>query len=98
MQPAALVGPIRENLNLTKGQLGDAGVASVCGAIFARVVLGVVLDTRGPRIVGALIMLLIAPAVYGIALVTDFSGFAAARFFIGTSLAMFVVCSYWVGR
>ena len=42
-------------------------------------------------------MLMTAPAVFCMALVTDFSTFACVRFFIGLSLCMFVCCQFWCG-
>lgn len=38
--PAALLPVIRDNLDLTKTDLGNAGIAAVCGAIAARVAMG----------------------------------------------------------
>lgn len=45
--PAALVPVIRDDLFLTKPQLGNAGVAAVCGAIGARIFMGTFVDTVG---------------------------------------------------
>lgn len=38
--PAALLPVIRDNIDLTKTDLGNAGIAAVCGAIAARVGMG----------------------------------------------------------
>ena len=77
--------------------MGNAGVAAVCGAIAARIFMGSFLDIVGPRYGTSCTMLLTAPAVFCMALVTDFSSFACVRFFIGCSLCMFVCCQYWCG-
>jgi MFS transporter, NNP family, nitrate/nitrite transporter len=95
--PAVLAPVIRDNLFLTKSDLGNAGVAAVCGAIAARIFMGSFLDTVGPRYGVAVTLLLTAPAVFCMSLVTNFSSFACVRFFIGTSLCMFVCCQFWVG-
>ncbi|GFR51549.1 hypothetical protein Agub_g13968 [Astrephomene gubernaculifera] len=95
--PAALLPIIRDDLSLTKSELGNAGVAAVCGAIAARLFMGAFVDTVGPRYGTAATMLLTAPAVFCMSLVTDFSTFAVARFFIGCSLCMFVCCQFWCG-
>ncbi|PNH10816.1 High affinity nitrate transporter 2.5 [Tetrabaena socialis] len=95
--PAALLPVIRDDLNLTKSELGNAGVAAVCGAIGARIFMGVIVDVVGPRYATAATMLVTAPAVFCMSLVTDFSTFAAVRFFIGCSLCMFVCCQFWCG-
>ncbi|KAG2489122.1 hypothetical protein HYH03_012348 [Edaphochlamys debaryana] len=95
--PASLLPVIRDDLNLTKSELGNAGVAAVCGAIAARIGMGVFVDVVGPRYGTAATMLVTAPAVFCMSLVTDYSTFAVTRFFIGCSLCMFVCCQFWCG-
>lgn len=93
--PAALLPVIRDNLDLTKTDLGNAGIAAVCGAIAARVGMGSFVDTYGPRFGIGLCIGLTAPAVYCIALCTNAAGFIISRLFIGFSLATFVACQFW---
>ncbi|MEW5306442.1 MAG: hypothetical protein WDW38_007382 [Sanguina aurantia] len=96
--PAALITVIRDDLTgITKVDLGNAGVASITGAIFARVCMGTFCDLVGPRLAVASVLLITAPAVFCMSMVENFSGFAAERFFIGCSLCMFVVCQAWTG-
>jgi nitrate/nitrite transporter NarK len=40
---------IRQDLNLTRSGVSGANVASVCGAIFARISMGTFTDAFGPR-------------------------------------------------
>ena len=89
--PAALLPVLRDDLNLTATDIGNAGVASVCGAIASRVLMGTLVDLLGPRLGAAMGLLLTAPATFCMALVSDAAGFIAARAIIGLSLSLFVV-------
>lgn len=92
---APMIPVIRNNLDLTKGELGNAGIAAVTGTIFCRIVMGAVCDVFGPRYGHAFLMLGTAPAVFGMALADGALSFLLCRFFIGFSLATFVATQFW---
>eukprot|EP00983_Pelagomonas_calceolata_P053812 1143440-Pelagomonas_calceolata.AAC.2 len=94
---AALVPVVRQNLDLTKADLGASGITTVVGAIGARVVIGAVCDTVGPRMATSGVLLLIAPCVFCASLIVDRGGIIAVRFFIGVGLCIFVCNQFWAG-
>ncbi|KAM3399778.1 hypothetical protein ACQJBY_004927 [Aegilops geniculata] len=87
---------IRDNLGLMAKDIGNAGVASVSGAVFARLAMGTACDLVGPRLASAAIILLTTPAVYCTSIINSASSFLLARFFTGFSLASFVSTQFWM--
>ncbi|KAJ1688478.1 hypothetical protein LUZ63_019868 [Rhynchospora breviuscula] len=87
---------IRDNLSLTATDIGNAGVASVSGAVFARLAMGTACDLVGPRLASATLILLTTPAVYCSAIINSATGFLLVRFFTGFSLASFVSTQFWM--
>ncbi|CAO2204503.1 unnamed protein product [Urochloa humidicola] len=87
---------IRDTLGLTATDIGNAGIASVSGAVFARLATGTACDLVGPRVASASIILLTTPAVYCSAIMNSAPAFLLARFFTGISLASFVSTQFWM--
>src|SRR4029079_635038 len=54
---APLMPIIREELHLTKGQIGNIMIASISVTIFARLLVGWICDKIGPRITYSLLLL-----------------------------------------
>lgn len=95
---APLAPTIRQDLNITKEQIGDANIASVSSTILARILVGPLCDKFGPRRVMAAVLLLGAIPVGLAGLVTTASSLIVARFFIGILGASFVPCQFWTSH
>lgn len=91
-----LIPVIRDNLNLTSTDIGNAGIAAVSGAVFARILMGTLCDLFGPRVASASLMLLTTPAVYCCSIANSPASFVVLRFLIGFSIATFVSTQYWM--
>ena len=58
---APLMTTIREDLNITKSEVGSANIASVAATIAARIVMGPLCDKFGPRRVMAVLLWVRSP-------------------------------------
>ncbi|KAG9449822.1 hypothetical protein H6P81_009787 [Aristolochia fimbriata] len=93
---APLLPIIRDNLNLTDEDVGNAGVASVSGAIFSRMAMGPACDLFGPRLSSATVALLTIPVICSISFISSASGFILFRFLVGLSIGNFVANQFWM--
>nr|BAK51923.1 putative high affinity nitrate transporter [Egeria densa]BAK51924.1 putative high affinity nitrate transporter [Egeria densa] len=91
-----LLPVIRDNLNLTSSDIGNAGIASVSGAVFARLAMGTACDLVGPRLASAALVLLTCPAVFFTSVISSASSYLVVRFLTGFSLASFVSTQFWM--
>jgi NNP family nitrate/nitrite transporter-like MFS transporter len=93
---AAPLSPIiRDDIDMTATDLGNAASASVAGTVFSRILMGSLCDTIGPRKAYGVLMLLTALPCYAMACATKASHFITCRLLIGFSLASFVSTQYW---
>lgn len=91
---APLMAVVRDELSLTKAQIGNTIIASVAITVFARLFIGWLCDRIGPRkAYGGLLMLGSIP-VMAIGLANTYEGFLFARLCIGVIGASFVITQY----
>jgi MFS transporter, NNP family, nitrate/nitrite transporter len=91
---APLMPTIREDLGLTKSQVGNTIIAAVSATIIARLIIGRLCDTWGPRKTYTALLLLGALPVMGIGLAKDYSTFLLFRLAIGVIGASFVITQF----
>lgn len=91
---APLMIIVREELELTKSQVGWSIIASVAVTIFARFFIGWLCDRIGPRMAYTYLLTLGAFPVAGIGLAQSFEVFLFFRLLIGIIGASFVITQY----
>lgn len=91
---APLMPTIKEDLQLDKSQIGNIVIASVSGTIIARLLIGRLCDTWGPRKTYTVLLLLGAIPVMGVGLAKDYSSFLLFRLAISVIGASFVITQF----
>lgn len=91
---AALMGVIREELQLSKTQIGHIITGSVAITIVFRLLIGGLLDRFGPRRIYAALLIVSSIPVIGIAFTHSYETFLIARVAIGAIGASFVISQY----
>ncbi|HEY1801483.1 MAG TPA: MFS transporter [Terriglobales bacterium] len=91
---APLMAVVRDDLKLTKGQIGNTVIASVAITIFARFLTGWLCDRFGPRRTYTALLLFGAFPVAGIGLSHSYHSFLLFRLLIGLIGASFVITQY----
>jgi len=95
---APLMTVVRDELKLTKEQIGWCLMASVGITILARLAAGWLCDWYGPRLTYTWLLILGSIPVMGIGLSTNFETFLFFRLMIGIIGASFVVTQYHTTR
>src|ERR1700754_1630927 len=72
---APLMPTIRTDLGLTKAQVGNIIIASVSSTIIARLIIGRLCDTWGPRLTAVRLLLVGAIPVFLVGLANDYTSF-----------------------
>jgi len=91
---APLMSIVRQELSLTKDQVGWCIIGSVAMTILSRLLIGWLCDRVGPRLIYTWLLILGALPVIGIAFAYDFTTFLIARMLIGLIGASFVITQY----
>ncbi len=91
---APLMIIVREELQLTKEQVGWSIIASVFVTVFARFFIGWLCDRIGPRLAYTYLLIFGAFPVAGIGLANSFESFLFFRLLIGIIGASFVITQY----
>jgi len=91
---APLMPTIREELHLTKEQVGNLIIVSVSSTVIARLVIGKLCDTWGPRKAAIRLLLVGALPVMLVGLAKDYTTFLLFRAAIGIIGASFVITQF----
>jgi NNP family nitrate/nitrite transporter-like MFS transporter len=91
---APFMALVRDEMHLTKQQIGWCVIGSVAITIFARIAVGGVCDRVGPRLAYTWLLILGSLPVMGIALANNFETFLFFRVLIGAIGGSFVVTQY----
>jgi MFS transporter, NNP family, nitrate/nitrite transporter len=91
---APLMPIVREDLGLTKNQIGNIIIASVAITVFARLLFGWLCDKIGPRISYTVLLLIGSLPVMFIGFSNSYESFLLFRLAIGVIGASFVITQY----
>jgi len=91
---APLMPTIRAELHLTKGQVGNIIIASVTATIIARLIIGKLCDTWGPRKTAVRLLLVGSLPVFLVGLAHSYETFLLFRLAIGIIGASFVITQF----
>ena len=91
---APLMPVIREELHLTKAQIGNLTIASVAITVIVRALIGFLCDRIGPRRAYTWLLLLGSLPVMGVGFAHNYETFLLFRLAIGAIGASFVITQY----
>ena len=91
---APLMTIVKTDLGLTKAQIGNIIIASVAATVVARIVIGKLCDSWGPRKTYTALMGICSIPVMTVGLVHSYEGFLLFRLAIGVIGASFVITQY----
>jgi MFS transporter, NNP family, nitrate/nitrite transporter len=91
---APMMKVVKDDLHLTKSQIGNIIIASIAATIFARLLMGWLCDKIGARKTYTILLLVGAIPVIMVGLATTYESFLIYRLAIGIIGASFVITQY----
>lgn len=91
---APLMPTIRQDLGLTKSEVGNTIIAAVTATIFARLIIGRIVDIWGPRKTYTALLIIGSIPVFLVGLAHSYTSFLLFRLAIGVIGASFVVTQF----
>ena len=91
---APLMTIVKTDLGLTKSQIGNIIIASVAATVVARIAIGKLCDSWGPRKTYSALLAICSIPVMTVGLVHSYEGFLLFRLAIGVIGASFVITQY----
>ncbi len=91
---APLMPTIRQDLGLSKAEVGNTIIAAVSATIFARLIIGKLCDTWGPRKTYTSLLIIGAFPVMLVGLADNYASFLLFRLAIGVIGASFVITQF----
>jgi NNP family nitrate/nitrite transporter-like MFS transporter len=91
---APLMPTIKQDLNLDKGQIGNIIIASVSATVIARLLIGKLCDTWGPRKTYTALLIIGSIPVMCVGLAKDYTSFLLFRLAISVIGASFVITQF----
>ena len=70
---------IRDDLDLTQTQVGNANSASVAGTVFFRILMGSLCDSVGPRKAYGILMILVSFPCFAMTMVSNYGAEMSSR-------------------
>jgi NNP family nitrate/nitrite transporter-like MFS transporter len=92
---APLMPTVKEDLGLTKAEIGNANIASIASTIIFRFICGPLCDRFGARRVFAIMLVIGSIPGLFVGLIEDANGVIITRAFIGIIGSVFVPCQMW---
>jgi MFS transporter, NNP family, nitrate/nitrite transporter len=91
---APLMPVIRDELHLTKAQIGDSAIAAVAITVVVRMLIGWLCDRIGPRRAYTILLIAGSLPVMGVGLAHDYTSFLIFRLAVGAIGASFVITQF----